>query len=146
MTYHDDDGDNSSSTYPPGASSPPARPKRPPSLPRLRRPGSIIIDTPVTVDAVFASIGGLGKQQWKYTLALALIHAVFPFHMLQYSFVGRKLDYECAEKEEAKETVGGVCVIGDAKNASGGKCAHGVRFTLEGETSIQTEWGLVCER
>ena len=45
----------------------------------------------MNIDEIFGHIGGLGRQQWKYTVYLSLVHLYFPSQMLSYPFVARKL-------------------------------------------------------
>lgn len=48
-----------------------------------------------SVDDIFDLIGGLGWQQVKYVVYLTVIHMYFPMHMIIYTFVGRKIDFQC---------------------------------------------------
>ena len=97
----------------------------------------------MNVDEVFAQIGELGLQQWKYNLVIAFIHSYFPLHMLSYTFVGRTLDFDCVfyngetEKNETK------IVTGDPDECPA-ECLDYVFDPVE--SSLVSEWDLVCER
>ena len=98
------------------------------------------------IDAIFNHIGELGFQQWKYVLSLSLIHTYFPFHMLVYTFAGRKLNYECFT-EGNNGTDGGVLVsaLDECPEEEDGRCSRRV-FDEDQGTSLVSDWDLECER
>ena len=95
----------------------------------------------MNIDEIFGHIGGLGRQQWKYTLYLSLVHLYFPSQMLSYPFVARKLGlFRCITG--SNETRIGECPDNEVAN-----CAS-LAFPEEedGETSLVSEFELVCDR
>lgn len=49
----------------------------------------------INIDLVFEDIGELGPQQLKYCLILAFFNVYGAWHMLQYTFVGYDMPFEC---------------------------------------------------
>ena len=49
----------------------------------------------MSIDEIFAEVGELGRQQWKYLTLINILHIYFPFYMLQYTFVARNVDFYC---------------------------------------------------
>ena len=96
----------------------------------------------MNIDEIFGHIGGLGRQQWKYTIYLSLVHLYFPSQMLSYPFVARKLGlFRCITG--SNETRIGECPDNEVAN-----CAS-LAFPEEeeeGETSLVSEFELVCDR
>lgn len=92
----------------------------------------------MSVDEILLQIGELGAQQWKYVVALSVVHTHFPMHMLQYTFAGRTVAYEC----NGNGGNGSVAV------SAHGDCPEGCAARSFGseETSIVSEWDLECER
>ena len=51
----------------------------------------------MSIDEIFAEVGELGRQQFKFITLINILHIYFPFYMLQYSFVARNVDFYCNE-------------------------------------------------
>ena len=85
------------------------------------------------IDSVFLEIGESGRQQFKYGLVLCLLKVYAPFHVLQYTFVGRPSTFYCSREGK---TLTNQCF--DNKVSS---CTN-LTFT---ETTMVSEWGLVCD-
>ena len=49
----------------------------------------------MSIDEIFAEVGELGRQQFKFITLINILHIYFPFYMLQYSFVARNVDFYC---------------------------------------------------
>ena len=49
----------------------------------------------MSIDGIFAEVGELGRQQFKYITLINILHIYFPFYMLQYTFVARNVDFYC---------------------------------------------------
>jgi hypothetical protein len=93
----------------------------------------------MNIDVIFSNIGGLGVQQWKYMIYLSLIHTYFPSQMLGYSFVGRTLSFSCVNNvNETHE-------VNSCPDDSSELCDV-VNYDNSFETSIVSEWELVCDR
>ena len=93
----------------------------------------------MNIDEIFGHIGGLGRQQWKYTIYLSLIHIYFPSQMLSYPFVARKLGlFHCTTADN--ETTIGECPGNEVENC------ESLTFPDSGETSLVSEFELVCDR
>ncbi len=52
------------------------------------------------VDLVYSDIGELGRGQTKFALGLCLLNAYNAWHMLQYSFVGFAVDFDCLAADQ----------------------------------------------
>ncbi len=93
----------------------------------------------MNIDDIFAEIGGLGLQQWKYVACISFVHLYFPTQMLAYPFVARKTDFECY--------YGNGTADNSCPDDESSECKS---FTFEnadiGEWSIVAEWSLVCDR
>ena len=73
----------------------------------------------MNIDEIFDHIGGLGRQQWKYTVYLSLIHLYFPSQMLSYPFVARKLGlFHCTPRGGSNETTIGECPGNEVGNCA----------------------------
>ena len=93
----------------------------------------------MNIDEIFGHIGGLGRQQWKYTIYISLMYLYFPTQMLAYPFVARKLGlFQCTTHDN--ETMIGECPDNRVEN-----CAS-LAFSEGGETSLVSEFELVCDR
>ena len=94
----------------------------------------------MNIDEIFSHIGGLGRQQWMYTLYLSLVHLYFPSQMLSYPFVARKFGlFHCITS--SNETRIGECPDNEVAN-----CASLAFPEEDGETSLVSEFELVCDR
>jgi len=85
------------------------------------------------IDSVFLDIGESGRQQFKYGVILCLLKVYTPFHVLQYTFVGRPSTFYCSRGEE---TLTDQCFENQVSS-----CTN-LTFT---ENTIVSEWGLVCD-
>jgi len=85
------------------------------------------------IDSVFLEIGESGRQQFKYGLVLCLLKVYAPFHVLQYTFVGRHSTFYCSRQGD---TLTNKCF--DNKVST---CTN-LTFT---ENTMVSEWGLVCD-
>jgi len=85
------------------------------------------------IDSVFLEIGESGRQQFKYGLVLCLLKVYAPFHVLQYTFVGRPSTFYCSREGQ---TLTNKCF--DNKVSS---CTN-ITFI---ESTMVSEWALVCD-
>lgn len=85
------------------------------------------------IDSVFLEIGESGRQQFKYGLVLCLLKVYAPFHVLQYTFVGRPSTFYCSREGE---TLTNKCFENKVST-----CTN-LTFT---ETTMVSEWGLICD-
>jgi len=86
------------------------------------------------IDSVFLEIGESGRQQFKYGLVLCLLKVYAPFHVLQYTFIGRSSTFYCSKEGE---TLTNSCFENKVTS-----CTN-LTFT---ENTMVAEWGLVCDR
>lgn len=92
------------------------------------------------IDAVYSEIGDLGPQQVRYAVAFLLFNAYASWHMLQFSFVGYAIKFECYTADQDTPYYN-VCPANDAS-----KCQKITFSNIEAETTIVSEWNLVCDR
>ena len=86
------------------------------------------------IDSIFLEIGESGKQQLKYGAILCLLKVYTPFHILQYTFVGRTSTFYCSR---GGETLTNKCFENKVSSCT--------NLTFE-ETTINPEWSLVCDQ
>ena len=91
----------------------------------------------MSIDAIFLSIGELGKQQCIYGGLLCLLNGLAAFHMLQYTFVGFDVDFTCIS--------GGQNYSNECPDNSVSACSDVFFFTQQ-RSSIVSEWSLVCDQ
>ena len=91
----------------------------------------------MSIDAVFLSIGELGRQQCIYGGLLCLINGLAAFHMLQYAFVSFDVDFTC--------TSAGRNYSNECPDNSLSSCQD-VFFFTEHRSSIVSEFVLVCDQ
>ena len=92
------------------------------------------------IDAVYSEIGDLGPQQVRYAVAFLLFNAYASWHMLQFSFVGYAIKFECYTADQDTPYYN-VCPANAAS-----KCQKIAFANVEEETTIVSEWNLVCDR
>ena len=92
------------------------------------------------IDAVYSEIGDLGPQQVRYAVAFLLFNAYASWHMLQFSFVGYAIKFECYTADQDTPYYN-VCPANDAS-----KCSKINFANVEEETTIVSEWDLICDR
>ena len=86
------------------------------------------------VDRIFREIGESGTQQLKYGAILCLLKVYTPFHILQYTFVGRHNTFYCSR--------GGQTLTNKCFENKVSSCTN---LTFE-ENTIASEWNLVCDK
>ena len=96
----------------------------------------------LSIDDSLAEIGELGATQWKYVLALSVIHVYYPLHMIGYNFLARNVDYEVTCPGNAASNQSGLVTADPCFKLDDG-CQMAV---LGSETSLVTEWDLTCDR
>ena len=82
---------------------------------------------------MFMDIGESGKHQLQLGLILCIMKVYTPFHILQYTFIGRHHTFYCSRGEE---TLTDQCFDNQVS-----KCEN-LTFT---EETIVSEWSLVCD-
>ena len=82
---------------------------------------------------MFMDIGESGKHQLQLGLILCIMKVYTPFHILQYTFIGRHDTFYCSQGEE---TLTDQCFDNQVS-----KCEN-LTFT---EETIVSEWSLVCD-
>ena len=82
---------------------------------------------------MFMEIGELGRKQLQLGLILCIMKVYTPFHILQYTFIGRHHTFHCSRGEE---TLTDQCF--DDKVST----CENLTFT---ENTIVSEWALVCD-
>eukprot|EP00092_Neocalanus_flemingeri_P011334 GFUD01012213.1.p1 GENE.GFUD01012213.1~~GFUD01012213.1.p1 ORF type:complete len:487 (-),score=98.48 GFUD01012213.1:68-1528(-) len=85
------------------------------------------------IDSIFLEIGESGRQQIKYGAILCLLKVYTPFHILQYTFVGRFSNFYCSREGE---TLTNKCFENKVSTCT--------NLTFE-ENTITSEWSLVCD-
>ena len=112
----------------------------------------------MSIDAIFESIGELGKQQYKYCIFLCLINCYVALHMLQvshgrqkykikiiklnppsvfqYAFVSFPVEFQC---RNAESNLTNRCPAGRRDNC------NTLQFSVGQSSSIVSEWSLVCD-
>ena len=91
----------------------------------------------MSIDAIFLSIGELGKQQCIYGGLLCLLNGLAAFHMLQYTFVSFDVDFTCISSEKNYSN--------ECPDNSVAACSD-VFFSTQQRSSIVSEFGLVCDQ
>ena len=95
----------------------------------------------MNLDVLFADeIGQLGRQQIKYCLGICLFNLYGAWHMLQYTFVGYEVDFSCTAADQ--DTPG----VSQCPDGGTGDCQLLDFPDIERESTIVSEWQLVCER
>ena len=92
------------------------------------------------IDAVYSEIGDLGPQQVRYAVAFWLFNAYAAWHMLQFTFVGFAIKFECYTADQDTPYYN-VCPANRMA-----KCQRVVFANAETESTIVSEWNLVCDR
>ena len=85
------------------------------------------------MDKVFLDIGESGKHQLQLGLILCIMKLYTPFHILQYTFIGRHHTFYCSRGEE---TLTDQCFDNQVS------MCENLTFT---EETIVSEWSLVCD-
>ncbi len=93
------------------------------------------------VDAIYGEIGELGRQQMRFCAALCLLNVYGAWHMLQYTFVGYTMPFTCVVDDKEDSLYHGECLLGLSS-----RCVKITFSTVQEETTIVSEWGLVCDR
>ena len=91
----------------------------------------------MSIDAVFLSIGELGRQQCIYGGLLCLINGLAAFHMLQYAFVSFHVDFTCISS--------GQNYSNECPDNSVANCDD-IFFFTQHRSSIVSEFSLVCDQ
>ncbi len=52
------------------------------------------------VDRVYGDIGELGRGQWAFAAVIFLMNGYNAWHMLQYTFVGYTLPFQCLAPDQ----------------------------------------------
>ena len=86
------------------------------------------------LDNIFLQVGESGTQQLKYGAVLCLLKVYTPFHILQFTFVGRSTTFHCSKGDSS--------LTNQCFDNQRGSCAN-LTFS---EKTISSEWGLVCDR
>ena len=88
------------------------------------------------IDNVFLQCGESGIQQQKYAFILYILKVYTPFHILQYTFVGRTSSFQCIR--------GNVILTNKCFDNRVFSCDN---LTFSSDTSsIVSEWNLVCDQ
>ena len=92
----------------------------------------------LNIDRVFLQIGELGRQQIRYCTLLFLLNAYAPQIMLQFTFVGLKMEFTC--QVDNQTDLRNTCPSNKVS-----QCLN-IEFDTKGADSIESEWTLVCDQ
>ena len=91
----------------------------------------------LNIDRAFLQIGELGPIQIRYCLLLCLLNAFAPQIMLQYTYVGQSMEFQCVVNNQT--------ILRNSCPSNEKSTCSSIEFDTKVKDSIESEWNLICE-